>query len=693
MARNQVPSHTTCFTDPNTGLTHKRGWLVREHGSMMLIHSCHLAMITVLISLSSSLKKIMQSKSDVQFEFKFKSVYSKKLHLFIPMNISSNLCFAICIAHFLNPQKPHTEPESVASALQKAVGYMDQHMIALNDIIRSNTGELEKYTNTEVPHDKTVFLYLHNNHYFMIKNLHLCIGTPYTYMQHALNHGAVSFSKYYLDGFYIDGMIKKAFKLAEDSLMTRLTFWNMLMDSIPSYSENVAGTSIPILSGYKVFLRFVGCVQNNRTRHCHVCTLMRKEPFMGVESASSCYKLLEKETLFCDYVKTFLQFKQESSEFPKDVVTDADKESYVRDYFEKEGIKLNLDKIELNPACSSIMKSILNSLCLHEGLPTTEIVEDPEQHCYYCSVVLCKWESCPTRDINVFLGAFTTAHARLELYDVMDRFGDRLLHCDTDRLNATSKDGKYEPSLGPYVGDITDEVGHCFCQLAQKVMGTLQLRVSHHTRFTDWACRSLCNGNGTIVDIFLHTMTLLWEKKGFDITQQVICKEIQGCVRQIHKHLRFTTDETVKRAVQTKVCDLISNSSESEEGIGLTVESDETQLLGAWYTPKKNTPATGVLEECLRNVRKRLRKLKQPGQMEPQEDRTTLAPEDAHPLATYPTDDTTDTPRLHDSITYKVPQIQPIVNKPAAAPAPRQHSTTEETTPSTGDWKNLPHTR
>ncbi|RXN14387.1 hypothetical protein ROHU_028666 [Labeo rohita] len=93
------------------------------------------------------------------------------------------------------------------------------------------------------------------------------------------------------------------------------------------------------------------------------------------------------------------------------------------------------------------------------------------------------------------------------------------------------------------------------------------------------------------------------------------------------------------------------------------------ELKGAWYTPKKQT--------CYRC----------PGRV-PEE-----SPEDAHPLATYPTDDTTDTPRLHDSITYKVPQIQPIVNKPAAAPAPRQHSTTEETTPSTGDWKNLPHTR
>ncbi|KAL0147866.1 hypothetical protein M9458_056825 [Cirrhinus mrigala] len=189
------------------------------------------------------------------------------------------------------------------------------------------------------------------------------------------------------------------------------------------------------------------------------------------------------ETLFCDYVKTFLQFKQESSGYPKDVVTDGDKESYVRDYFEREGIKLNLDKIELNPARRSIMKLILNSLwgrfCLREGLPTTEIVKDPEQFARHIfgteheiryfsfvsdAVAIVQWsyangKAAPTRDVNVFLGAFTTAHARLELYDVMERLGDRLLYCDTDSLIYTAKDGEYEPPLGPYLSDLTDEVG------------------------------------------------------------------------------------------------------------------------------------------------------------------------------------------------------------------------------------------
>ncbi|KAL1280074.1 hypothetical protein QQF64_014674 [Cirrhinus molitorella] len=231
------------------------------------------------------------------------------------------------------------------------------------------------------------------------------------------------------------------------------------------------------------------CMHTDEERAIHGCWVSI-ELLKAVEKGYIVTKIDEvwhfpqrSETLFCDYVKTFLQFKQESSGFPKDVVTETDKELYVRDYFEKEGIKLNLDKIEHNPARRSIMKLILNSLwgrfCLREGLPTTEIVTDPEQfarhifgteydirHFSFVSdtVAIVQWsyaygKAAQTRDINVFLGAFTTAHARLELYELMDRLGDRLLYCDTDSLIFTSKDGEYEPPLGPYLGELTDEIG------------------------------------------------------------------------------------------------------------------------------------------------------------------------------------------------------------------------------------------
>ncbi len=154
-------------------------------------------------------EKITQSNSDVQFDESLnlrisiartkqgggrrkisdiahnKVIRKNTLNLFKPLNIGSenNLCFGICLAHFLNPQKPHTELEAIASALQKAAGYTDQHMISLSDIVqferllnikivvfyRTTTGMLEKFTNTDVPHPKTVFLYLHDNHYFLIK--------------------------------------------------------------------------------------------------------------------------------------------------------------------------------------------------------------------------------------------------------------------------------------------------------------------------------------------------------------------------------------------------------------------------------------------------------------------------------------------------------------------------------------------
>lgn len=164
------------------------------------------------------------------------------------------------------------------------------------------------------------------------------------------------------------------------------------------------------------------------------------------------------DTLFSDYVKTFLKFKQEASGFPPHVVTEVDKQSYVEEYFEKEGVQLDIDKITLNPARRSINKYLLNSLwgrfAFRCNLPTAELLTDPEDFARHIfgnghiikrfsfvsdSTALVQWcyaeeDPAPTRDVNVFIGAFITAYGRFKLCNYMDRLGPRVFYADTNSL-------------------------------------------------------------------------------------------------------------------------------------------------------------------------------------------------------------------------------------------------------------------
>ena len=64
----------------------------------------------------------------------------------------------------------------------------------------------------------------------------------------------------------------------------------------------------------------------------------------------------------------------------------------------------------------------------------------------------------PNSKANVVVAAFTTAYARLKLYDLLDLLQERVLYYDTDSVIYVSEPGKPEPSLGNYLGDLTDEL-------------------------------------------------------------------------------------------------------------------------------------------------------------------------------------------------------------------------------------------
>ena len=68
------------------------------------------------------------------------------------------------------------------------------------------------------------------------------------------------------------------------------------------------------------------------------------------------------DELFKDYVDTFLKIKQEASGYPKHCVTDEQKQHYIDEYYEHEGIHLDPNKIEYNPGLRALAKFALNSL-------------------------------------------------------------------------------------------------------------------------------------------------------------------------------------------------------------------------------------------------------------------------------------------------------------------------------------------
>ena len=89
---------------------------------------------------------------------------------------------------------------------------------------------------------------------------------------------------------------------------------------------------------------------------------------------------------------------------------------------------------------------------------------DVRQFCFISDdVAMVQWchadiKAARTKDVIIFIGAFTTAHARLMLYDVLHKLDQRVLYCDTDSVVFTSQPGDWIPALGEYLGDLTDEL-------------------------------------------------------------------------------------------------------------------------------------------------------------------------------------------------------------------------------------------
>lgn len=189
--------------------------------------------------------------------------------------------------------------------------------------------------------------------------------------------------------------------------------------------------------------------------------------------------------LFKDYVQMFLKVKQQAAGWEKlGCVSDKEKEQYIADYALHQGIELDPSKIGVyNPGLYMVAKICLNSLWGKYGQrdsfsQTLDTFNDDD----FDKVILndrnhiqsVLFHSSTARTIcyettelflgspkktNIAIAAFTTAYARLRLYEALEVLDRRVLYMDTDSVLFVESVGDPEALVcGAYLGDLTNEL-------------------------------------------------------------------------------------------------------------------------------------------------------------------------------------------------------------------------------------------
>jgi hypothetical protein len=188
--------------------------------------------------------------------------------------------------------------------------------------------------------------------------------------------------------------------------------------------------------------------------------------------------------LFGGYIDLFFKLKEESSGFPSSCRTEEEKIAYIQSVQKHEGVLLNYANMSPNPGVRAIAKLCLNSFwgkfSQRNQMRQTSYITKPEE---YFKLLTSDTEEVsnvlfindemvrvdfkvhdqflePLAQTNIVIAAFTTAHARLELYKHLRQLGHKNLYHDTDSIIFISREGEEsrEPKQGHYMGELVSEL-------------------------------------------------------------------------------------------------------------------------------------------------------------------------------------------------------------------------------------------
>ena len=186
--------------------------------------------------------------------------------------------------------------------------------------------------------------------------------------------------------------------------------------------------------------------------------------------------------LFAEYVDAWLRIKTEASGWPANCNTEEEKDDFIERFEEREGIRLEKEKVKPNPGLKATAKLMLNSFWgkfgQRENLTQVTQCTNPDQlyklinddsievqNIRFCTedvieVLYVYKEDCiiPNNRTNVFIAAFTTCWARLKLYSYLEKLGDQVLYYDTDSVIYKWRDEQTILETGDYLGDLKDEL-------------------------------------------------------------------------------------------------------------------------------------------------------------------------------------------------------------------------------------------
>ena len=187
--------------------------------------------------------------------------------------------------------------------------------------------------------------------------------------------------------------------------------------------------------------------------------------------------------LFDKFINLFLKLKLENSGWPSTCGSSIEgRKGYINEIYEKEGILLDVEKIQKNNNLRTIGKIGMNSLygkmCQNEQQIEHRVISDPEEFAdivfnnIYTThsltlltdqLVLLSFSKKdehikPSPHANSILSSFITAYSRLELYKQLEILQDNVLYVDTDSVYYVQEPNGYNIPLGCSMGEFSSEL-------------------------------------------------------------------------------------------------------------------------------------------------------------------------------------------------------------------------------------------